>query len=298
MVGISTCSVSRILYRLFLLLSSVLILHAQCAFTLLYKESSLPTDMNSVAFASIVRKNKPICNMSYMRKKKAFFYKEKFIDQISHSPGPAPVALIVRGSASNSASEKETKESKNVSFRIGSSTAYDIGPPSVLTGTYTSITQEIHLSTLEGISIHDLTPSLEEIVAKSNIQSGCLTVLSKHTTTSIFINEFESRLQDDIRQYLGKLAPAMDPYLHNDLHLRPATYEDKTRIELDTTVQEWRANEPKNAHSHLLSMLVGSSESIPIVDGKLGIGRWQSIMMIELDGPRKRSVGINLQGVV
>ena len=222
-----------------------------------------------------------------MKRNKILYHREKFINYWQHSIDEHLASLIVRGGAHDNTAEKETKKVTHDPARINYNTKCDISPPSITSGTYTSISQEIHLPTLEGISIHDITPTLEEIVSMSKIKSGSMTVLSKHTTTSIFINEYESRLQDDIRQYLGKLAPASDPYLHNDLHLRPATYEDKNRIELDTTVEKWRANEPKNAHSHLLSMLIGSSESIPIVNGKLGIGRWQSVMMIELDGPRK-----------
>jgi secondary thiamine-phosphate synthase enzyme len=52
-----------------------------------------------------------------------------------------------------------------------------------------------------------------------------------------------------------------------------------------------------NAHSHLLSIMTGSSESVPVVDGKLKIGRWQSIMLVELDGPRERSVAISFVGL-
>ena len=54
--------------------------------------------------------------------------------------------------------------------------------------------------------------------------------------------------------------------------------------------------EPINAHSHLGSMLLGSSESIPVVDGALVLGQWQSVMMVDLDGPRDRSVGIQCLG--
>jgi secondary thiamine-phosphate synthase enzyme len=61
-------------------------------------------------------------------------------------------------------------------------------------------------------------------------------------------------------------------------------------------LQRWRDQEPINAHSHLLSMLVGSSESIPVVDGTMVIGQWQSVMLVDLDGPRDRTVGIQLMG--
>lgn len=63
------------------------------------------------------------------------------------------------------------------------------------------------------------------------------------------------------------------------------------------TSEEWRAQEPINAHSHLLSIMTGSSESIPVMHGKLMIGRWQSILLVELDGSRERSVALNFVGL-
>jgi len=68
-------------------------------------------------------------------------------------------------------------------------------------------------------------------------------------------------------------------YLHNDIGLRDCL-----------------PDEPENAHSHLLAMLVGSSEVIPIVNGDPDLGRWQSVMLVELDGPRERTVSLRLFG--
>lgn len=55
------------------------------------------------------------------------------------------------------------------------------------------------------------------------MQEGWVNVVSRHTTTAVTLNECESRLMDDVRQFLLKLAPPAYPYLHNDIHLRPAT---------------------------------------------------------------------------
>ena len=61
-------------------------------------------------------------------------------------------------------------------------------------------------------------------------------------------------------------------------------------------VEEWRAQEPINAHAHLASMMLGSSESLPLIDGALDIGVWQSVLLVELDGPRKRRLGVHIMG--
>ena len=62
------------------------------------------------------------------------------------------------------------------------------------------------------------------------------------------------------------------------------------------TLERWRAQEPINAHSHLGAMLLGSSETIPVVDGEIVLGQWQSVMLVDLDGPRDRTVGIQIIG--
>jgi len=127
------------------------------------------------------------------------------------------------------------------------------------------------------------------------------------------------RLQDDIRTWLLGLAPpdvrfpipgwrhpegATTPtYDHNDLHLRPASEEDRERINKNWmsqgkgTLEEFMAQEPINAHSHLLSILLGPCLSIPVTNGKLCIGQWQSLILIDCDGPRKRTVGAQVVGI-
>lgn len=80
--------------------------------------------------------------------------------------------------------------------------------------------EEITIPSLKGIYFADLTSKIKQIIAESEIKSGQVCILSKHTTTSVTINEMEARLVDDSRQFLQKLAPSAYPYLHNDLHLR------------------------------------------------------------------------------
>lgn len=80
--------------------------------------------------------------------------------------------------------------------------------------------EEIQLDTDHAMSVFDITPQIEDIVEKSGCKEGTVTVLSKHSTLSISINEMEGRLVDDIRQYFLNLAPPHLPYLHNDLDYR------------------------------------------------------------------------------
>jgi len=143
-----------------------------------------------------------------------------------------------------------------------------------------------------GISLHDITGDIRAAVASAGITDGYVNVLSRHTTTAVTINEAEPRLMDDVRIFLKKLAPPNDFYLHNDLHVREAPKDWPGGDDA------WREQEPENCHSHLLSMLIGNSETIPVVDGRLVLGTWQSVMLVELDGPRRRTVGVHVAGVV
>lgn len=144
----------------------------------------------------------------------------------------------------------------------------------------TILNKLIEVETNQGINIHNITSQIEAVIATTPIQNGQALVFSRHTTTALAINEYEERLLEDVQVYLRKLAPESDRYLHNDLHLRPNIPPD----------------EPINAHSHLMAMTLSTSEVIPIVDGKLALGTYQSVLFFELDGPRRRTVFCQISG--
>ncbi|AUT03061.1 secondary thiamine-phosphate synthase enzyme [Nostoc sp. CENA543] len=137
----------------------------------------------------------------------------------------------------------------------------------------------IEVETTSGINIYNITPQVKDFIAETGIKNGQVLVFSRHTTTALAINEDEERLLEDIKVFLNKLAPASDRYLHNDLHLR--------------IVPE---DEPINAHSHLMAMMLNNSEIIPIADGNLALGTWQSVLFFELDGARKRTIFLQISG--
>lgn len=139
----------------------------------------------------------------------------------------------------------------------------------------------IEIQTTEGINIHNITPRIEKCISSTEIKNGQVLVFSRHTTTALAINENESRLLQDVKVFLQKLAPESEKYLHNDLHLRGDIPPD----------------EPMNAHSHLMAMMLSSSEVIPIVDGKLALGTYQSVLFFELDGARRRTVFCQISGI-
>ena len=150
---------------------------------------------------------------------------------------------------------------------------------------------QIEMDTIHpGISIHDITSQVKEAIVKAGVKEGAVTILSRHTTTAVVINEAETRLMDDMRQWLHKMADPNLPYLHNDLSRREAPQG------WPGGHSEWVKQEPINAHSLLLSAMLGNTLHVPVNGGRLCVGTWQSILLVELDGPRKRSVGIQVMG--
>jgi secondary thiamine-phosphate synthase enzyme len=139
----------------------------------------------------------------------------------------------------------------------------------------------LNVATDAGISCHDLTPQIRELLATSGVRQGFVVAASRHTTTALVINENEQRLLVDVQRFFARLVPAGDAYLHNDIHLRQCP-----------------PDEPQNAHSHLIAMLLGSSEALPVIDGELALGTWQSLLLVELDGPRTRTVTVQICGSI
>ena len=103
---------------------------------------------------------------------------------------------------------------------------------------------------------------------ESGITDGICVISTRHTTCSIIINENERGLRTDILDMLENIVPENKSYAHNQID--------------------------NNAHSHLRAMLLGMSEIVPVEDGHLVLGTWQSIFFVELDGPRNRSVNIKI----
>ena len=137
----------------------------------------------------------------------------------------------------------------------------------------------LSVDTRAAVACHDLTAELNARVEASGIKEGLLVAVAQHTTTALVINEAEERLMADIASFFRTLVPADHPWQHNDLHRRDVP-----------------ADEPRNAHSHLIALLLGCQLSVPIVGGRLGLGRYQSVMLVELDGPRPRQVLVQLLG--
>ena len=124
--------------------------------------------------------------------------------------------------------------------------------------------EEFTLRTSKHQEIIDITDKVKEIVRKSKVKEGLAVVYTPHATASIIINEnYDPNVCDDIINALNKLVPA-SVWKHD-------------RVD-------------NNADAHIKSAIIGPSEIIPIKDGKLTLGTWQSIMLAAFDGPRDRKV--------
>ncbi|MGB0712455.1 MAG: secondary thiamine-phosphate synthase enzyme YjbQ [Gammaproteobacteria bacterium] len=139
--------------------------------------------------------------------------------------------------------------------------------------------ETLSIETHPGIDIHCLDAQVAAVIERSGLTRGLVTLTPLHTTCAITVNEFESRLVDDIRLYLRRLVPESAPWLHNDIHLRDCPRD-----------------EPENAHAHLMAMLMGASQTLALRDGHLVLGQWQSVLFLELDGPRARQVDVQISG--
>jgi secondary thiamine-phosphate synthase enzyme len=141
------------------------------------------------------------------------------------------------------------------------------------------------LATAECGQFVDVTGDLLDMVERSGVENGMALVFSPHTTCAVVINERESGFIEDFNEFLEKVAPSAGPYYrHDDLEIRTEGLEDDP-------------HEFPNGHSHVrAAMLSSSSQTIPIVDGKLLLGRYQKVFFCELDRGKERKVFMQVIG--
>jgi secondary thiamine-phosphate synthase enzyme len=127
----------------------------------------------------------------------------------------------------------------------------------------------IQINTSAHNGLYDITRQVEAIVAESGVQEGLINVYAQGATAGIMIQEnWDKSVQNDVVNLLNRLIPAgVWEHDHQD----------------------------DNGDSHLKAGLVGPQETIPIVDGKMGLSTWQNIFFCEFDGPRSsRSIMVTV----
>jgi len=139
----------------------------------------------------------------------------------------------------------------------------------------------IRLATERPTQFVDLTERLDAFVAASGVRTGLLNVQSLHTTTAIIVNEHEPLRLADFSILLEKVAPSHTSYRHDDITARTVNVS---------------LGERPNGFAQCRALFRPSSVCLNVIDGRLRLGRWQRVFLVELDGPRSREVSTLIVG--
>lgn len=142
----------------------------------------------------------------------------------------------------------------------------------------------IELTTDGPTCFHDLTDAAQDFVSECGMGFGIALAQTMHTTAGLLLNEAESGLCADFRELTDKLVPSKHDYTHDDFSVR---WENICPEDLDAP----------NGHSHLQQAMFGAaSVAVSFADGRLQLGRWQRLFLIEYDRPRERRVTLTAVG--
>ena len=125
----------------------------------------------------------------------------------------------------------------------------------------------LHIRTTAVKEIVNLTDRLETVIRKANLQEGLCSLFVTHTTAALTTGEIGEGTDEDLLVVVEEMIP---------------------RIRFQ------HAHNPAHAWSHMASSLLGPSLTVPVSAGQLVLGTWQSVMLVELDGPRERTVHVTL----
>ena len=135
----------------------------------------------------------------------------------------------------------------------------------------------VRIETQHPTQFVDLTDEVTAVVTDSRIHTGLVNVQGLHTTTAIIVNEHDAPLLSDVAELLERIAPQDGFYRHDNVGLRNSNCV--------------LADRP-NGHSHCRALLLAPSVTLNIAGGRVQLGTWQRIFVVELDGPRTRSVSV------
>lgn len=127
----------------------------------------------------------------------------------------------------------------------------------------------------------DFTTEVEKFVEGSQIKNGLINIQTLHTTASLFLNENEPLLLKDFKTHLAQISPKNTGYNHDDLKRRTVNMCD---------------GECQNGHAHCTALHLPSNLVLNIIDGKMQLGQWQRVFLVELDKPKLRKIQIQTIG--
>ena len=150
-------------------------------------------------------------------------------------------------------------------------------PATTASGPLVVKAETLTVTTDKKLQLIDLTDEVMSRVQELGVREGTATLSSLHTTCAVFVNESQAALREDMEQFLEHVVDPATPWLHND-----PQHSDCSRM---------------NAGAHLRALLLSHSVTIQISGGELVLGQWQRVLMAELDGPRDRSLRLQVMGV-
>jgi len=146
-----------------------------------------------------------------------------------------------------------------------------------------SWTTTIEIPAMERYSYLDLTEELERAIKDSGVTDGAAIAFCQHTTAALLINEWEDGALEDFRRRVQELVPEDIYYAHDDMGRRTQNLDE--------------SHERQNGHSHVKAMLLSAtSHAIPVAAGEPVFGRWQRLILFEMDEPKERQVTFHVFG--
>jgi len=146
-----------------------------------------------------------------------------------------------------------------------------------------SATTTVEIAAPQRYAYVDLTEELQRAIKDSGVTDGAAIAFCAHTTCALLINEWEEGAMEDFRNRMLHLVPDDIYYAHDDLDRRTQNLEE--------------SHERRNGHSHVKSMLLSaSSHAIPVAAGEPIFGRWQRLIMFEMDEPKDRQIVFHVFG--
>ena len=130
---------------------------------------------------------------------------------------------------------------------------------------------QLHFSTEGDGDVIDITTGVQSVVRQAGVESGIAAVFVPGSTAAVTAMEYEAGGIQDLRETLDRLVPPDRDYAHN------------------------RLNRDTNSHAHIRASIVGPSETLPVRDGRLEMGTWQQVVLIDFDDrPRQRTVVVHV----
>ena len=151
------------------------------------------------------------------------------------------------------------------------------GPQAVAHQGFKIFNRVIDWITSDRMQLINITDRINDIVHKSGVREGLVHLQSLHTTTAVFLNEWQDALVHDVKSWLDDLVNRDNEWRHND-----PNYSDCER---------------QNADSHLRGMVMGQCLCLQVRNSTVLLGTWQSIILAEFDGPRSRSMSVQVTGI-